>query len=177
MISAIGTAEAGRSRRAFTLIEIVLVLALVALAGSVVIANFSAFADRGEEHTTEETLGAAIRKARFLAASHRTISELRFDKESGQLHIDGEGIEPLAFPLGEDFAKDGRGELRFYLVPAAEGSEPLPDPMRSDLETSAVRFAPDRSASPFLAEIDRGFGSAERLRFDPFSSLRRDPEP
>lgn len=157
---------------AFTLVEIVLVIALMAVAASVVIANFVAFSERGNETSPEETLRAAIRSARFHAASEREITTLRFDKESGALAISsGE-----SFPLNEDFGKDGRGEIRFYLVPPAEGLAPFPDADRTDMESSEIRFAPDRSSSPFVAEIDVGSGNAARLVFDPFSSLVRSPE-
>ncbi len=172
MISATGNSPAVR-RRGFTLIEIVMVLALVALMATAVLTNFTALADRGDERTTEEILGAAIRKARFLAAQNRSVSELRYDRESGSLNIDGEGIEAIAFELSETFGDDGPGEIRFYLVPAARGLEPLGDPGRSDLEADAVRFAPDRSASPYLVEIDYGSGTPERIVYDPFSGLRR----
>jgi general secretion pathway protein H len=159
-------------RSAFTLIEIVLVIALMAVAASVVIANFVAFADRGQESSPEETLHAAIRSARFQAASERIPATLRFDKETGTLIISsGE-----SFPLNTDFGKDGRGEIRFYLVPPAEGMAPFPDAERSQLETKEISFAPDRSSSPFVAEIDSGSGSPERLVFDPFSSLVRSPK-
>jgi len=158
--------------QAFTLIEIVLVIALMAVAASVVIANFVAFADRGDEVSPEETLRAAIRSARFQAASQRTITHLSYDKENGALVIsDGE-----SFPLNTDFSKDGRGEIRFYLVPPASGMSPFPEAARSQLATSEVRFAPDRSSSPFVAEIDSGQGTPQRLVFDPFSSLVRSPE-
>lgn len=168
------TLATGRNKRrpasaAFTLVEIVLVIALMAMAASVVIANFVAFADRGEETSPEETLRAAIRSARFHAGSSRQITTLRFDKENGQLLVSS-GEE---FKLNDDFGKGGPGEINFYLVPPAEGLAPFPEAERSDLETSSVSFAPDRSSSPFVAEIDTGRGNAERLVFDPFSSLVR----
>lgn len=157
---------------AFSLIEIVLVIALMAMAAGVVIANFVAFADRGEETSPDETLRTAIRTARFQAASSRELTTLQFDKENGALILSSGD----SFELNEDFSKNGPGEIRFYLVPPAEGLAPFPDAERTDLETNAVSFAPDRSSSPFVAEIDTGSGNAERFVFDPFSSLVRSPE-
>lgn len=171
------TLATGKNKRqpanaAFTLIEIVLVIALMAVAAGIVIANFVAFADRGEETSPVETLHSAIRSARFHAASSRQLTTLQFDKENGQLVLSSGD----SFPLNEDFGQDGPGEINFYLVPPAEGLAPFPDPESSDLETSAVSFAPDRSSSPFVVEIDTGSGNAERLVFDPFSSLVRSSE-
>jgi prepilin-type N-terminal cleavage/methylation domain-containing protein len=159
-------------RAAFTLIEIVLVLALMAVAASVVIANFVAFADRGGELSAEETLYSAVRSARFQAASSRRTTELRFDKETGSLTIGSD----TSFPLNEHFAATEAGEIRFFLAPPTTGLSSFADPADSRLETKVVRFAPDRSSSPFVAEIDSGHGTPQRLVFDPFSSLVRRSE-
>lgn len=160
------------ARAGFTLLEILLVFALIALAAGVILANFTTFLNFDDRIDPGETLRAAIRSARFQAAGGREVTRLRFDKESGALLIEpGE-----RFPLHPDFGKDGRGEIRFYLVPPAEGMGRFPDAARTQLETKEVRFAPDRSSSPFVAEIDRGQGNPERLVFDPFSSLVRSPE-
>jgi prepilin-type N-terminal cleavage/methylation domain-containing protein len=169
MTLAIGKTEAGASRAAFTLIEIVLVIALIAVAASVVVTNFLAFADRGEVVSPEDTLRSAIRSARFHAASERRVTTIRFNKETGALALSsGE-----SFSLDDDFGNEGRGEIRFYLVPPAQGLKPFPQPDRTQLETAEIAFAPDMSSSPFVAEIDAGSGNAVRLVFDPFSSLVR----
>jgi Tfp pilus assembly protein FimT len=155
----------------FTLIEIVLVLGLMAFAAAVVITNFASLADRGDSQTSEEILQAAVRHARFVAASERTITELRFDKESGSLSISSETSVGETFALDKSFSKDGPAEVLFYLVPPAEGLAPPADASRTRLETSVVKFAPDRSSSPFVADIDTGSGTPTRMIFDPFSSL------
>lgn len=162
-------AARGAHRAAFTLIEIVLVVALMAIAASVVIANFVGFAERSGQLSAEETLHSAIRAARFQAASTRQTTELRFDKETGSLIVDAD----TDFPLSDDFGRNESGEIRFFLVPPADGMAPFPEPSDSRLETPVLRFAPDRSSSPFVAEIDSGRGSPQRLVFDPFSSLVR----
>jgi len=58
-------------------------------------------------------------------------------------------------------------------VPPARGLTPFEDPSQTQLEISEVSFAPDRSSSPFVVEIDSGNGRPERIVFDPFSSLRK----
>lgn len=168
-----GNPRSGRNRGGFTLIEILLVIALIALSVSVVIVNFNAFADRGENTSPEEVLTAAIRKARFIAAAERITTRLRYDDQTGRLQIDPTDEQ---FPINSNFGPGGRGEIRFFLIPPAEGLRPFPDPERSTLQTPAVAFAPDRSSSPFIAEIDSGSGAPSRLRFDPFSSVIRPEE-
>lgn len=160
-------------RSGFTLIEILLVIALITIASSVVIINFTAFANRGDTQSPEEVLSAAIRKARFIAAADRVVTELRYDDETGTLVIEPFGE---SFTINSDFGPDGRGRIEFYLIPPAEGLRPFPDPQRTTLKTPTVSFAPDRSSSPFIAEIDTGQDSPVRLRYDPFSSVIRTDE-
>lgn len=167
MISATGKNE-GRSG-GFTILEIVLVLGLIALAGAIVVTNFASMVDRGNELSTEETLQAAIRKARYLAANERKTIRLSFDAESGSLILSNNE----QFPLGPEFGEDARGVIRFFLIQPSEGLSPVTDPEDARIETQEVQFSPDRSSSPFVAEIDIGSGTAIRIAFDPFSSLRR----
>jgi prepilin-type N-terminal cleavage/methylation domain-containing protein len=170
MILETGAIRAERGNRGFTLIEILLVIALVAVASTLVIVNFAAFVDRGESRAPEEVLRSAIREARFTAAANRVVTELRYDEESGTLVVNPGGE---SFSINQDFGPEGRAEIRFYLIPPAQGLARFPDPERGNLETPAVFFAPDRSSSPFIAEIDFGSGTPARLRFDPFSDVLR----
>lgn len=155
----------------FTLIEIVLVLGLVAFVAAIMITNFASLASRGDSMTTEEILFAAVRKARFIAASERTTTQLRFDEKSKSLKISSKDSDVETFPMDESFKEDRSAEIRFFLIPSSRGLAPARDASRTNLETNAVKFAADRSSSPFIAEIDLGSGTPERLQFDPFSSL------
>ena len=170
MTLATGNNLSRRVRSGVSLIELLLVLALITIAGSVVIINFVAFTDRGDSTSPEEVLTAAIRQARFSAAADRVTTRLRYDQESGSLQIIPGGE---SFHINADFGPGGRGVIRFFLVPPGEGLSPLPDPQRSTLQVPAVAFAPDRSSSPFVVEIDSGSGTPTRLRYDPFSSVIR----
>jgi prepilin-type N-terminal cleavage/methylation domain-containing protein len=161
-----------QTRSGFSLLEIILAVAVMVLAAGALIVNMTTFLDFDERIPPEDTLRAAIRSARFQAASQRSTATLSYDKEAGALVVSG----GESFPLNANFGRKesgGRGEIRFYLVPPAKGMSPFPDATRSDLETQEVRFAPDRSSSPFVAEIDSGQGAVQRLVFDPFSSLVR----
>lgn len=172
MILATGNRSAWTNIRAgFTLIEIVLAIGLIAVATAVLIANFASIADRGDTLTTEETLSAAVRRARFIAASERATTRLRFDKESNSLQIKIDSDEVETFPLDKSFKETRSAEIRFYLVPSSRGLAPAMELVNTRMETKEVKFAADRSSSPFVAEIDLGSGSPQRLQYDPFSSL------
>ena len=169
MILETGKPKQHRIKAAFTLIEVILVIALMAIAASVIVANFIAFAERGDDRSPEETLHSAIRAARFQAASTRHPAILRYDEDAGSLVIES----GPSFPLNGGFGQDGRGQIRFFLVAPAVGLSSFDDPADSRLETETLTFAPNRSSSPFVVEIDTGRGTAQRLVFDPFSSLVR----
>ena len=169
MILATGNHKANATdRTGFSLIEIVLVLGLIAFVATVMITNLASMANRGNTQTTEEILLAAVRKARFIAASERKTTQLQFNKESNSLQISFGDSEVESLPLDESFKENSFAEIRFYLIPASTGLAPVRD---ADLETKVVKFAADRSSSPFVAEIDHGSGTPDRLQFDPFSSL------
>ena len=159
--------------KGFSLIEILLVVALIALGSSLLITNFATFSDIDLDSIPAEVLTAAIRKARFIAAADRITTTLRYDEDSGTLQIEPSGDQ---FEINANFGREGRGEIRFFLIPPAEGLRSFASPGSSTLETSAVAFAADRSSSPFIAEIDSGSGPPTKLRFDPFSSVIRTEE-
>ena len=172
MILETGPASRPRSQAGFTLLEIIIVFALITLASGVIITNFTTFLSFDEQINPEDSLRTAIRSARFQAASERRVTSLSFDGEAGTLVVDG----GKSFQLNSNFGKDGRGEIRFYLLPPAEGMDRFPDAESSRLEAKKLSFAPDRSSSPFAVEIDTGKGRPKRLIFDPFSSLVRSGE-
>ena len=167
MISATGNQMPRAS--GFTIVEIVLVIGLIALAASIMIVNLNSIIDQGDTVNAEESLVAAIRKARYLAASERQIVSIRFHEETGTLKLSNDET----FALGPDFGEDARGDVRFYLVQPAEGLDELTQPEDATIQVDEIQFAPDRSSSPFVAELDKGLGRPERILFDPFSSLRR----
>ncbi len=160
----------------FTLIEICLVLGLIAAVTGLFIMNFVSMTERTDEVPADEILLQATREARFMAARSRSTTSLSYDAETGSLKIASDTGDSESFPLGEPFSSERSAEVRFYLVPASAGLSPPQDPERTQMETTEVRFAPDRSSSPFVVELDYGSGADERMIFDPFSNLVRAPE-
>ena len=175
MTSAIGKALT-TCRAGFSLIEILLVLALMALGGTVVILNFNAYADRGQDNDAVAQLTQAVQKARFFAVQGRRETHLRFNPDSGRLLVERDKLTLHQENLGTDFRGYNAKQVTFLRVPSAEGLETPPRPAAAEEPISVVRFAPDGSCTPFVAEIDTGFGTPRRLAFDPFSNLRKDLE-
>ena len=159
------TLETGNRSRGFTLIEIILVLAMIALGSGLIIANFIAFTDRSDSELPVDVLHRAIREARFKAAAERMTTSLHYDRDSGSLAIEPSGG---VFPLGDNFVKSTRAGVRFFMIPSSEGLSLSRGETRS-IETDRVFFAPDRSSTPFFAKLDEGSGSPLKISYDPFS--------
>lgn len=179
MISAIGNhkqATAPKSAAGFSLIEILLVLALIAIASTVVIVNFAAFADRGSSLNTVDNLNHAVRTARFLAVQEHQEMSLRFDPEGGQLLIEVGKRMVDTIVLDDTFKTNGGSVIRFYLIPSSKGLLKTAEASDAQTETPLVRFAPDGTSTPFVAAIDTGGGTEERFSYDPFSNLRMEVE-
>lgn len=175
MISAIGKPIPMR-RGGFSLIEILLVLALMAIGGTVVILNYTAYADRREQNHVVEQLTQTVRKARFLAAQDRRETRMRFDPEGGRLLVEHKNFTLHSETLAPEFRGNGGATIRFLRVPSAEGLSPPPPASAAREPLAAVRFASDGSCTPFVVEVDPAIGATQRLAFDPFSNLRKDLE-
>ncbi len=158
-------------RSGFSLIEILLVLALMAIASTVVILNFNAFSERDNGPNAFENLKQAVRQARFLAAKERLETQLSFDPESGSLVINREASVLERLQLDPSFKGRGGSEIRFYAIPSSKGLLDPADGSDAKTKIERVRFAPDGSSTPFVAEIDYGRGTPARFDFDPFSNL------
>lgn len=156
----------------FTLIELLLVVALIGLAGSVFVLNFNRLLSDNERESAEDTLRRAVSSARFEAAARRTKTALFWDVENGQLVIiDALNGTPLQqLQLDSDFSTGGSGRIQFYQSNTQAGIA-APFGSQQEQALNQVRFAPDRSATPFRAVISRsGSASVEKV-FEPFSGM------
>ena len=175
MTLVIGTKEnAHFAQKAFSLIEIVLVLALIALATSAVILNFDSFMGKDASPSTRESLSEAIRYARTQAAKKQSLTELYFDQEQGALVVVLSSNTLKAFPLTDpNFQSTGSGSISFYLIQPAEGLKPFPSVRNSNFTLERIQFNSDRSSTPFIVRIDDGINPEETIVYDPFSNFPR----
>ena len=153
-------------RRGFTLIELVIVLALIALVGGLVVINAQAILRGLGQEPVDRVLQKAVREARYQAAYLKESVYLSFDEEESALEVSSETGQSLArFPLEED---DGEiPEIAFEQILPGTGLD------RYRLETvpiSNVVFRPDRSSTPFEAVVE-GKSQTFTQRFDPFSAI------
>ncbi|MGC9449886.1 MAG: prepilin-type N-terminal cleavage/methylation domain-containing protein [Oceanipulchritudo sp.] len=155
-------------RRGFTLIELIIVIALIALIGGLVAVNAQAILRGLGEEPVDRILRKAVREARYQAASLKSPVQLAYDRESASLVL---------------FSDTGQTLESFRTVP--EDSEDPPDiefeqilPVRGldsfdrheTTPIDAVVFRPDRSSTPFQVLIDSG-NTFYTQRYDPFSAI------
>ena len=154
-------------QRAFTLVEILIVLGLIALVGGLIVLNAGAFLRGLGQEPVEETFRKAVREARFQAAYHKETVALSYDPEEAGLLINGptgNSLATFALEVGDanDVDLEFEQRLPFQGLNQLGESETAPAAM--------VFFRADRSSTPFNVrfELDR---TSFTQRYDPFSAI------
>lgn len=190
-----------RHRRAgFTLIEILLVLALILLIGTLAVYNVANLSRMQDERPVDEVLLNAVREARYQAAINKELCWLSYDSGKGAFHIsiDSGSSAPLipeaesvfvaltkaeeeeqaisvssALKIFELFIPEDEEppKVEFFAVPPGTGFDGDPEDGPEDLKLSRVPFDPAGFSVPFQVKVD---APAEEFRatvvFDPFSN-------
>ncbi len=162
-----------RNLSGFTMVEIVMVIALIALAATLVVVNVDTLFDNADTVPTEELLFLAVREARYRAALEKETVYLRYDIPSVSFEITRENGAVLAQIPTDHNLRDDPLEVVFFTVLPGQGRsttsylnyEPELSPM------SRVPFSPLLVSPHFIAQLNfRGIAPA--FRFDPFSSVQ-----
>ena len=156
------------SRTGFTLLEVVVALALIGLVASLVVVNFdSAFKNMGVR-PPEDVFRIAVRQARYEAAYRMQKTYLAFDPEKNEFTVvDANGEICGTFPLNRDPTK-GRFEVTFtgFLPEDNIGAKDKNE--LSDYTMERLVFDPSGCGVPAKVTIKGPDESAE-LTLDPFS--------
>ena len=154
-------------RRGFTILEILLALAVVAMAtGFVVMRSDSIFAGIGER-PLEELVQRSVREARYQAAQNKAAVFLRWNEDEASLQVLGETGNVLqTFRSGYDPSRDNVRVTFLRVVPERGTNLRVRNP--NYRETSQVVFHPDRTSEPFAVRL-RIDHTESTHRFDPFS--------
>jgi prepilin-type N-terminal cleavage/methylation domain-containing protein len=157
-----------RSCSAFTLIEILVALALIALASGLLVGNLGTLLKELGPEPLPDQLQSAIQEARYQAAVRKESVLLRFDPDTATFILtssQGNTIQTLPTHLDPE-EETLLITFRQYLPERGLNARSRPE----TVEIDAVRFNPDRSSTPFLAEVREGPNESTH-RFDPFSDL------
>ena len=164
--------------RAFTLIEIILVLALIGLLFSLFIGISGTFARASKEPEPPiAILRAAVLEATHLSSKGKEVTHLRFDDENGTLVIENAAGTQLSVREFDDFVVQDGDERELLFTVSFEAETPLQGVSGDegewddeDLSLRRVTFHPSGVSTPFLARlIHHDTDKEEVLRFDPFS--------
>lgn len=154
---------------AFSLFEVLIALAIVALIASLFVVSLPGLMQDVGSRPLPQILQKAVRDARYQAAARKEMVSLRFDAEKGEFIVLGKGGEVLA-ERESGYGPDSREiDVRFFQILPAQGVSSLSREGRQE-EIEVVHFHPDRSSTPFVAQLDIG-NVRSRHRYDPFSDL------
>jgi len=140
-------------RRAFTLTEVLLVIALIGAVGGVLLVGAGDFYETAARPSVREVSDRAVGRARVLAIERAAKIRLRFDAEAHVLRLRGTGID-------EEEPVPSGWTVRFYL--------PADESLTRDKTLECLEFHPDGGVSPAAIEwvSER---ATTRYRVEPFS--------
>ena len=154
-------------RRGFSLIELIIVIALIALVGGMIVVNAEAMLRGLGEEPVERILHKAVREARFQAAYLKEPTQVRYDEETLSFVLDtqtGSRLNAWSTGLGENSSLD----VIFEQILPQEGLTRVLN--EETVEIPVVTFRPDRSSTPFQVTFDLGREEFTQ-RYDPFSDI------
>lgn len=155
-----------RKKKGFTIIEVLLALALIALVAGLFAANFDALLTSLEERRPEKVLYDTIREARYQALQQHEPMRLKFDKEAEALVVFKEGEEKAVYKvdIGDRF------EVGFDVIGSAQMARGAfrSSSMRGGNGEDEVVFYPDGSSTPVLISLTEE-GETVKLKLDPLS--------
>ena len=158
-----------QARSGFTLLEILIVLAIIAGLSGLIVVNINALLNGIGTPPLEKVLQGAVREARYLAVTEKDTVSLGYDEERGEFIVSSENGAQL-YVVPTQRGADAPVEVIFYHIEAVQGLSD--DPLDGErTEVLQVFFHSDRSSTPFEAEISEGTGSGRRFRFDAFSDV------
>jgi prepilin-type N-terminal cleavage/methylation domain-containing protein len=152
-----------RRMAAFTLLELIMVLALFGLVATLIVGTGAAMLRESDEASVEQKTLTGIASARHQAVLTGEVLELRFNDKTRVLDW-SKGSETLA---GED-------EVRF--LPPARISSMLIGGRLVEQTIPFVRFYPDGTCDPFRLEVVQK-GTSRITAIDPWTCTAMAPLP
>lgn len=147
-------------RRAFTLIEVILVIALLGLVGSLFITGGSEMF-RARQRTMTDVFWEAVQAARLQAVQEDTTVILRFEEKSKRI---------LWGATGESHGLDWPGRNLEFLPTESRDAVLLGGQMVYTNRLEAVRFHADGTTDRFRVQLTNADGQVSLLELDPWTA-------
>lgn len=149
-------------RRAFTLVEVLIALALIGTVSIIVVVSVDDLLDSARKSSPFEVLRNAVDKAWYAASTKTGTVFLYYDEGAGRLVLRDTSAQPLAEFSFED---ERVGPITFQRTPdtgggtlAVSSTEPFP----------YLTFSPWGGATPAIIEMEIA-GEVYRYQMEPFS--------
>lgn len=160
-----------QNKQGFSLIEILLVIALMALITSVVLVNSSSLFKGLGDPPLQDQLKQAVRESRFQAAMNKEPVFLSFDQESGEFHITNEHNSILEKVVTGDVSGNSNLEIKFFRIPPERGIQRSLRRGNFGIKVKRVTFHPDRSSMPFYVHLIFDEDETLSITYDSFSDV------
>jgi general secretion pathway protein H len=169
----ISQGSVGSVRRAFTLIEMLLVIALIGIFSTIFVVNFATLLSESESQAVESAFWSAAREARLRALLERQPQWLRFEKDEAVFVVEeAGGGKPLKFDIDRKSWDPGT-ELEVVLEKKVPPNKfTLRQGELVDVrEIAAAQFFPDGTCLPFQLSMTIN-GAESDIVIDPWTGAR-----
>lgn len=156
------------ARSGFSMVEILLVIALIGVLASIFVLNFDVLLRQNETGSLEQAFWKASSEARNLALFERRPQDLRYDPETTAYLIGG-GEEAVRFPVNtSDWTEGVETEVLFNQSLTDDSFKLVGGKLITERQVPFVRFFPDGTCMPFVLSI-RVDEDVRTIEIDPWS--------
>lgn len=164
-----------RPAAGFTLLEMILVLALIGMLVSALILNVEAMVRQSEASMVEGTFWEAARTARTDALLKRRTETLRYDEKESAFILEAPG-ERRRFEIDrKEWSADLKLEVAFKKRLASSQFTLRSGELVDLREIPAIHFFQDGTCTPFVLELNVG-DSTRRIEIDPWTGAELLPD-
>jgi len=163
------TSETGKIRTgAFTVLEVLLVLFLIALLGTIFVVNIDNLLRDREEASVERAFWDASHKARMQALFLRKPVSLFFDEENSAFQMISEGNLLETFPARNTTATGDPITVHFVQQRASNELILIRGQLIDNQPIAQVSYYPDGSCTSFWLQLDFA-GESRQIQVDPWT--------
>lgn len=163
-----GRLRGDRGFSGFSLVEILLVVALIGVMASVFVINFDTLIRQNEADSLEQAFWQAASEARNQALFQRRPQDLRYDPEANAYTV-GAGGKTKHFKVDtSNWKEDIETEVLFKQSLSDDSYRLVAGQLITQREIPLVRYYPDGTSMPFVLEIRAG-DDLRSIEIDPWS--------